>query len=221
MSFLSNILVSDFDGTMTRNDFYRLAVEGFLTPEDLSPWNDYRKGEITHFQALQRIFRRIRRPKSEVFELMRNMQLDPRLSDGVKHLRQAGWEVVVASAGCAWYVERMIGATGLEIGVDLMVHANPGDYPEGGPLEMNEPKNSPFFCPETGVDKAGIVRFYLDQGRTVAYAGDGYTDADAAMLVSEQRRFARSDLAETLTEKGLSFRPFEVWSQVVECLING
>ena len=29
----SGVLVSDFDGTMTRHDFYKLAIESLLPPE--------------------------------------------------------------------------------------------------------------------------------------------------------------------------------------------
>lgn len=215
MSNLPHILVTDFDGTMTRHDFYRLAVERFLTPDDLSPWNDYRNGKITHFQALQRIFRRIRRPKSEVLNLLQDMQIDSRLPESIKTLRQVGWDAVIASAGCEWYIKRLLA----ELDVNIDVHANPGQYSQGGPLEMQEPKDSPFYCLETGIDKAGIVRYYLQQGRTVAYAGDGYTDVDAASLVSDKYRFARADLAQTLKKRGLAFHPFTIWSDVADVLI--
>jgi len=48
------VLISDFDGTMTRHDFYKLALE-FLLPVDVpNYWDDYRAGVITHFEALRR-----------------------------------------------------------------------------------------------------------------------------------------------------------------------
>ena len=216
MTDLPNVLVTDFDGTMTLHDFYRLIVERFLTPQDIVLWENYRRGEITHFQALQRIFRRIHRPKSSVLEILRDMQIDPRLPQCVDSLRKAGWDVVVASAGCEWYVKPMI----VNLGVNITIHANPGEYPENGPLEMYEPKDSPFYCPETGIDKAGIVRFYQRQGKTVAYAGDGYTDADAALLVSDDLRFARADLAETMEKQGKPFHPFHVWSDIADMLLS-
>ncbi len=216
MPDLPNILVSDFDGTMTRNDFYRLVVQRFLSPEDLSPWNEYRNGKITHFRALQQIFRHIRRPESDVLDLLRDMQVDPRIPQSLDALRQAGWDVVIASAGCDWYVQRILAG----LAVNMTVHSNPGEYGENGPLKMREPIDSPFYCPETGIDKAGIVRYHLRQGRTVAYAGDGYTDVDAAMLVADERRFARADLAETLKERNVPFRSFTIWSEIADALIE-
>ena len=50
------ILVSDFDGTMTRRDFYQLAVERLLPPDVPNYWAEYRAGRMTHFEALQAYF---------------------------------------------------------------------------------------------------------------------------------------------------------------------
>ncbi|MDR0338962.1 MAG: HAD-IB family phosphatase [Desulfovibrio sp.] len=212
----THVLVTDFDGTITRCDFYQLAVERLLQPSDLQPWDDYRAGRITHFEAMRRIFSRIRGPESIILDILRDTRPDPALKQSVDALKEAGWHIVVASAGCEWYVRRVLD----EAGVALEIHANPGSYPEGGPLLLEEPVNSPFHSPELGVDKAGIVRFYLDKGAVVAYAGDGYTDAPAALLVQPERRFARGDLAVDLAGRGEAFIPFDVWSEAVRHLLG-
>lgn len=217
MSFANNILVSDFDGTMTAVDFYILAVQRLLAPEDLKYWDEYRAGEITHFTALQRIFGRIRAPEAAVREIIRDMNPDPDIPKALAALREKGWDVVVASAGCRWYIDIILNELGI---TDLEVYANPGRYLEGGPLQMEAPKDSKFYCPENGVDKEGIVRFHMNRGARVAYAGDGYTDLPGALLVEPQFRFARVDLAEALVSGGQSFRPFGRWSQVAQGILS-
>jgi 2,3-diketo-5-methylthio-1-phosphopentane phosphatase len=210
------VLVSDFDGTITARDFYQLAVERLLTPEDMRPWADYRAGRITHFTAMQRIFARIRAPEERVLAAVRDMEPDPLLASAVADLGNGGWHVVVASAGCEWYISRILAAAGVE----LEVHANPCRYcEEDGSLRMEEPVDSPFHCPETGIDKAAIVRFHQRRGAVVAYAGDGFTDASAALLVRPEYRFARADLAAVLDKRGQPWRPFRVWSDVAGALL--
>ena len=49
------ILVTDFDGTITAHDFYKLVVGSLLTPSDIAPWQEYRDGKITLLAALQQI----------------------------------------------------------------------------------------------------------------------------------------------------------------------
>jgi 2,3-diketo-5-methylthio-1-phosphopentane phosphatase len=212
----SRVLVSDFDGTVTARDFCHLALERLLTPGDMRFWADYREGKITHLTAMRRLFARIRAPEARVLEVVRAMRPDPLLADAVRDLRKGGWHIVVVSAGCEWYIRRILA----DAGIDLEVHASPGRYAEEGPLLMEEPLGSPFYCPETGIDKAAAVRFHQQRGAVVAYAGDGFTDAPAALLVEPEYRFARADLAAVLDKQGQAWRPFRVWSDVAGALLG-
>ena len=45
--------VSDFDGTITGDDFFAYASEAFFDEKSLTPWRRFKKGEITHFEALK------------------------------------------------------------------------------------------------------------------------------------------------------------------------
>jgi 2-hydroxy-3-keto-5-methylthiopentenyl-1-phosphate phosphatase len=209
------VLVSDFDGTMTTAEFYKLVAERLLPPGALAPWEDYRAGRITHFAALKTIFGRIRAPQDQVLDIVRDMRPDPNLAASVAKLRAAGWEVVVASAGCEWYIRHILAG----IGLTVELHANPGVYRPGGPLVMDAATDSPFYCPELGVDKAAIVRFHLGRGLPVAFAGDGFADLPASLLVHAELRFARADLAKALREQGKPFRPFAVWSDIARTLL--
>ncbi len=211
----SNVLVSDFDGTMTRRDFFKLAIQQLLPADGPDFWSEYRAGRITHFEALRRYFAEIRASEAEVLAVVDQMELDPGLPRAVAELRQAGWRIVVTSAGCDWYIRRLLA----QAGVDLEVHSNPGRFVSGLGLQMEMPVGSPFLSPTLGVDKARIVRRHLAQGRTVAFAGDGFPDEEAALLVSGSLRFARGDLADVLRRKGEPFQPFDAWSQIARYLL--
>ena len=210
------VLVSDFDGTMTAEDFYSLAAARLLPPDALAPWQEYLAGRMTHFEALRTIFSRIRAPEAAALAVVADMGLDPGLPAAVEGLHAAGWEVVVASAGCDWYIRRLLDGAG----VRLRVYANPGEYLPGGPLVMDAPPPSPFTCPETGVDKAAVVRDALSRAQTVAFAGDGFADLPAALLVPAGLRFARGDLAGALRERGEGFRDFAAWSDIAAVLLK-
>src|SRR5438270_5310877 len=94
------VLVSDFDGTMTRHDFYKLAIESLLPPDTPDYWAEYRTGAITHFEALRSYFAAIRASEDEMVAVVKQMDLDAQLPAAVESLRRAGWAVVIASAGC-------------------------------------------------------------------------------------------------------------------------
>jgi 2,3-diketo-5-methylthio-1-phosphopentane phosphatase len=210
------VLVSDFDGTMTRHDFYKLAIEQLLPPTTPDFWADYRAGTITHFEALRRYFAAIPKSEDEVWEVARRMELDPELPDAVKALHQDGWTVIVTSAGCDWYIRRLLA----EAEVSVEVHANPGRYEAGRGLVMKMPPASPFRSESLGVDKQAVVRHHLAKGRKVAFAGDGFPDEDAARLVPADLRFARGDLADVLQRDGLEFERFHSWSEIATALLR-
>ena len=206
----SKVLVSDFDGTMTRRDFFKLAIQQLLPPDGPDFWSEYRAGRITHFEALRRYFAEIRASEAEVQAVVDQMELDPGLPQAIADLRQAGWKIIVTSAGCDWYIRRLLA----QANVALEVHANPGRFVPGLGLQMEMPVGSPFLSPTLGVDKARIVRHHLQQGRTVAFAGDGFPDEEAALLVPGSLRFARNDLVNVLGQKGEPFRAFDTWSEI-------
>lgn len=207
------VLVSDFDGTMTRRDFFQLVTEQLLPPGTPDYWGDYLAGRITHFQALKSIFGSVTAGEAALIGVVESMELDPDLKSEVEALRAEGWRVVVASAGCDWYIRRLLA----EAGVSLEVHANPGRIEEGR-LIMEPPTSSRFFSPETGVDKVGLVRAALAEAETVAFAGDGKPDLAPALLVPGHLRFARGVLAEELTRLGEAFHPFDRWAEVSRAL---
>lgn len=213
----SGVLVSDFDGTMTRHDFYKLVITSLLPVGTPDYWAQYRSGSITHFEALRSYFAAIRAREEDVLAVVRQMELDPQLPSAVESLRRAGWRVVVTSAGCAWYIQWLLKSVGL----DLEVHANPGRFEPGKGLVMEMPTGSAFWSPTLGVDKTGVVRSFLEEGLTVAFAGDGFPDVEPARLVSADRRFARADLANVLSSEKAQFQAFTSWSDIAAGLLQG
>lgn len=182
-----SILVSDFDGTLTRYDFFDLVRKRWpFLPED-DPWEKFVAGQITHFQALAEIFARIRTSEADLLELANSMELDASFPKSARALQDRGWEIVIASAGCEWYVQFLLN----KAGVSVSIHANPGAFdPECG-LQMSLPERSRFFSSTTGVNKVEIVRDAFNRSDRVAFAGDGRPDLEPALLVQPQLRFAR------------------------------
>jgi 2-hydroxy-3-keto-5-methylthiopentenyl-1-phosphate phosphatase len=70
------------------------------------------------------------------------------------------------------------------------------------------------------VNKVAIVQDALQRSDRVAFAGDGRPDLRPALLVPPSLRFARGWLAETLSERGEKFHPFERWSEIADQLLK-
>ena len=216
MSSNQRVFVTDFDGTMTDVDFYTLVKSQLLPANQHDYWDDYRAGKLTHFEALKAYFGAIRNSEGEVLKLLAEMKFDPQSLASIATLTDHDWKVVIASAGCDWYINKLL----TEAGIEVEVHANPGYFMPNQGLLMELPTASPFYSHEHGIYKAGIVKHYLNSSAVVAFAGDGFPDVDAALLVPVHLRFARRDLAAELTSRKESFRPFEHWSEIVHNLMQ-
>jgi 2,3-diketo-5-methylthio-1-phosphopentane phosphatase len=210
------ILISDFDGTITRYDFFdRVRHRWPFSPQD-DPWEKFVSGEKTHFQALAEIFGSIRTTEADLLGLADSTELDPSFAKSVRVLQDHGWEVVIASAGCGWYIDFLL----KKAGVSVSVHANPGTFDPKRGLLMSLPERSPFFSSSKGVNKVAIVQDALQRSDRVAFAGDGRPDLRPALLVPPPSRFARGWLAEALSERGEKFHPFERWSEIADQLLK-
>src|SRR5205085_146391 len=101
-------LVTDFDGTMTETDFYKLALDRFTPPEAKTVWQRYQARGLTPFETLQEIFASIRAEPAEVLAALAELRLDPDAAAAIERLRAHGWEVVIVSVGCQWYIQRLL-----------------------------------------------------------------------------------------------------------------
>ncbi|HBA84049.1 MAG TPA: 2,3-diketo-5-methylthio-1-phosphopentane phosphatase [Verrucomicrobia bacterium] len=212
----TGILVSDFDGTMTKYDFFDLARRDLNSVAARDYWQEYVDGKLTHFEALAGIFGSIRAETEVVEDLVDRMELDPQLKTVTDRFHRQGWEVIVASAGCDWYIRKLLDQAGIQIDV----HGNPGTFLPDQGLILAPPSWSPFYSRETGIDKAAIVRDALKRSPLVAFAGDGRPDFEPAMLVPPERRFARGWLAHHLEKINERFHPFDSWSAIAQVLLK-
>ena len=209
------VLVTDFDGTFARRDFYELIIERHDPPGAAADWQRFLAGELTLTEGLGAVFAALRTDEAGVDRLVDALDPAPGIEEAVRRLQAAGWEIVVASAGCGWYIERLLERRGLR----FQVHATAGVFrPETG-LVLTPDPTAPFFHPETGIDKAAVVREALSRDPVVAYAGDSTTDRAGALLVAPAHRFATGWLARRFTDEGVPFQPFAAWPAIADRLL--
>ena len=208
---MHKIFVSDYDGTITDRDFYSLLAEHYVPADTPDYFAQYRKGRISHFEAMVAYFAFAPTEEQRLEELLSASQVDPDLGASAALLRHAGWELWVVSAGSSWYVERVLSRAG----VPAIVYSNPGRLENGRGLVLEKlDASSPYHSASVGVDKSAVVRHALHVADTVAFAGDGPIDLQPALLVRPGLRFARRVLAEELRARGEAFQPFSRWSEI-------
>ena len=223
-------LISDFDGTLTKIDFYQAIIDLKMTARDcMRFWDKYVDGKITHFEAMKGIMASIHVPNTRLSEALDYMQFDPDIPAAFTKLAREGWKVAVISAGSEWYIRRHFERAKIPMTTDLnefkpglvYVAANPGHLLENGTgLHLTLPVDSPFFSDQTGIDKLAATKYFLQNSERAVFAGDGRPDLDSALLMAPENRFATGWLADELRTRREGFHRFSRWSKIPPHLLR-
>jgi 2-hydroxy-3-keto-5-methylthiopentenyl-1-phosphate phosphatase len=208
------LFISDFDGTLTHKDFYKIVIEKFQPQLGRELERQWRSGEITVYEFLQRVFASLDRSEQEIFEAILMIPIDRDAKEFIQRVKTAGGDFLILSAGTAYYIERLLKHLGIE---GVTVIANPGVYRDRG-IQMQAEQTSPYYSEVYGIDKGRVVSAYKACYRRVYFAGDSEPDTQAAMNADVV--FAKPGLARILQEKGRAHTPFTEFNQVLAHLVE-
>lgn len=204
-------LISDFDGTITGDDFFNYLSRAFWDEASLEPWRCYLNGDLSHFEALNEMFQKVHIPENELQNFMNQIQIDPAFIETVELCNEKKIPLYICSAGCDYYINYLIG--NLIKKYDITLVTNSGTYsPETGLVMEMPPLDSPYYDAQIGISKASIVNKLHREDYEVVYAGDGPPDYEAAWLSDVV--FAKKFLLEKCRASGIPTRDFRDFNDV-------
>lgn len=197
--------ITDFDGTISEDDFFNYIAQRYFDDKALAPWREYLSGTKTHFEALREMFSKLRVPEKELKSFICEIKTDKKFARTVELCSQKNIPVFICSAGCNYYIDVLIGEIIKKFHISLIT--NIGKYDETQGLLMSKPeKTSPYYDEKVGISKASIVRKLQAEGFKVIYAGDGPPDIEAAQIADYV--FAKKILLKKCREDGIKTLPF-------------
>lgn len=207
-------LVTDFDGTISNDDFFDLVADTYLSPDALEPWQLYLQGKLSHIEALAEVFAQIRIPEKELLAFIDEIPVDDAFFAVAQYCKKRGIPLYICSAGCDYYIKRILGDA-LEK-YDICLVTNHGEYSPGSGLKLIPPQNSPFYDKNVGISKAGVVRFLQERGYKTVLCGDGPPDVAPARIADAV--FAKKFLLKKCREANMITQPFNTFGDVLSYL---
>jgi len=217
-----NLVMSDFDGTITKRDTGWVVFDALGLDEAWDWEYRWRDREISSIECLSGQWGLVNLPPEEMLELVDTLETDERFPEFVNRAREAGAEVVVASDGLSFYLDRLMQRMGFEICEGDPDPRNPRDcvarYVNLAELSDEGVKitfpHSNEACLQCGNCKTShLARLQLKYDRVI-YIGDGYSDRCPAMQADIV--FAKHHLADLMDEEGVEYEPFETFADVIE-----
>lgn len=200
--------ISDFDGTLTDKDFYKIIMDDYLKDECKEKYNAWKAKKIKDIEYLGYVFKNIKRKEEEIDEDIMKISLDPFVGEFVDNIGAAGGEFIVVSAGSTYYIEKVFHRHGIE---GVKIYSNKGVFKDEG-IHFDLDETSEFYSPVYGIDKAKVVSKLKKEYNKVFYAGDSHPDLEAAILADVI--FARGSLVELLEKKNKEFIEFKNFNEV-------
>jgi 2,3-diketo-5-methylthio-1-phosphopentane phosphatase len=200
-------VVTDFDGTVTREDVAEILLREFTGDGWLAVENEFRAERIGVREAMEREFALLGQDREALLEVVdRRAELDPEFPEFVREAAAAGVGVEIASEGLEFYVAHLLGKWRLP----LPFRANREVW-AAGRMRLDHPF-ADATCRLCGTCKMGRVLQLRAAGKRVAFVGDGHSDLCPA--VEADRVYAKGHLAALCRREGIEFIPFEDFGDV-------
>lgn len=208
--------ISDFDGTLTKKDFYKIVSETYLKDEFMPFYKSWRKGEMKDREYLSYVFNNMKRSESEIEEDILNIPFDSFAKAFIEKVKEAGGDFIIISAGTSYYIEKILKKHNIE-GVD--VYSNKGIFKDNG-IYFDLDENNEFYSDRYGIDKLLVIKKLKSNYKKVFYAGDSEPDLKPAL--ASDVVFAKGTLVELLQKENKEYIEFEnfseVWSKIEKYL---
>ncbi len=191
-------VVLDWDGTVTEVDGLDLALREFGDPDVYERVEAELGSSLTLHEVIEQEFATVRAPLDEVQAWV---VANARVRAGFAELARE-FEPIVVSSGFRELIEPILAREGLE--VELVANRIEA-HPDGWRIAFLERPR----CEHCGE----ACKRSLLPARDVVFVGDGYSDRCAALAAG--RVFATRHLAAYLSERGIPYRSFRDFRDVL------
>ena len=200
--------ISDFDGTLTKKDFYKILSETYYKEELVPIFNSWKNGEMKDREYLNYVFNNVHRSESQLDADILNIAFDPHAKTFIDEVKAAGGDFIVISAGTSYYIDKVFEKNNIE-GVDI--YSNKGVFKDNG-IHFDLDEHSEFYSDSYGIDKLIVVEKLKVNYKKIFYAGDSTPDLKPALISDVV--FAKGKLVNLLKKEKKEFIEFEDFSEL-------
>lgn len=208
MSHGQFVFVSDFDGTLTKKDFYQMIIDDYLGADGHTLYKEWRQGLHEDKAFLSKIYSSINREEAEILEDILRIEWDEGAPEFIKKVRENEGEFIILSSGTNYYIDRFLKEKGLS---DIKVYSIPGIYKDKG-IHLQIDKNNPYYSEKYGIDKAKVIEDLKKHYTHVYYTGDSTPDIPPCKIAD--MAFAKGKLQDLLNAEGIDFVPVKSYKDI-------
>lgn len=190
--------VSDFDGTISKKDFYHLVMEKYFHEGD-ALFTKWKAGEMKDIDFLSTVFSSIHQDETQIIEDIHSLEIDEHVTAFIRKVQALGGDFYILSAGTDYYIHHILQKYGI---TDVKVFSNEGYYKEKN-VHMKIDPDHPHYSERYGIDKSKVIAELKEEYEMIYFAGDSEPDSHPAEVADVT--FAMEALQGILEERGTPF----------------
>ena len=206
------IVVTDFDGTITKKDTLSKFLEDYADPRWLDIENDWIDGKFGSQECLIRQFALVPNlTPALIDDFLNTIEIDEGFIPFCKKAKENGIPVVVLSDGLDYFINKILDRYNLDYINVITNHAYFNEYYK---FIIEFPNDSSKCSNEAGTCKCKVVKNLKKLYKTVYYVGDGTSD----FCVSKEPDivFAKSSLSQHCRKNNIDFREYRTYNDIIE-----
>ena len=206
---MTKIIVSDFDGTITKVDclynfFKKYAKENWLEVEQL--WTE---GKIGSKECLIREFALVENLTPELIEKhLETVELDSDFKEFNELRLKKDVKLVIVSDGVDYFIKKILQKNGIK---NIEIISNHGEF-INKEFKMSYPNQNPDCKNNSGTCKCKIVNNLKQKYDEIIYIGDGVSDFCVANKAD--KLFAKASLLKYCQKNNIKHIEFKTFKDV-------
>ncbi|PYZ95168.1 2,3-diketo-5-methylthio-1-phosphopentane phosphatase [Salipaludibacillus keqinensis] len=199
--------ISDFDGTISKKDFYWIIIEKYY-PEGEALFHQWKNGDMKDIEFLATIFGSINQTEKQTLKDIHEIPIDEHAIPFIRAVQEAGGDFYILSAGTDFYIQHILNEKEL---TNVQVFSNKGYFKENN-VHMDIDPNEWHFSDRYGIDKSVVIQHIKESYDHVFYFGDSEPDSHPAKYADTM--FAKDALIMILKEQGVPYIPVRDFKDV-------
>jgi len=208
-----SIIVSDFDGTITKEDslynfFDRYADKKWLEVEEL-----WKEGKIGSKECLIKEFELVKGLSEELIdEFINEIEVDKYFVKFSELCKKNKVDFLVVSDGVDYFINKILEKNDIK---DVKVITNHGEFIKGK-FTLTFPNCNKDCKNDSGTCKCKVIYDLSKEYNKIYYIGDGTSDFCVANKVD--CLFAKSKLIDYSKANNINYQPFESYKDIITAL---
>ncbi len=205
--------VSDFDGTISKKDFYMLVIEKYY-PEGRDLFDTWKSGKMKDIDFLRNVFSSIGQDEEQIKRDIAAMPIDEHVPSFIEKVQQNGGDFYILSAGTDYYIHHLLNEYRIQ---NVKVFSNKGYFHDNN-VQLHIDENDWYYSERYGIDKSAVIKKLKEEYDSIIFIGDSEPDSHPAEHAD--LTFAKNGLQELLKEKGVPFVAVENFKEVEGYLLK-